>query len=91
MPKRKLRKEDKLLLLRLGRKVRKIIIKERGYKSLDAFSVEFDDIIAKPTIYRICDGDQDLYFLSLIKICEALDISIFELLNGVIKESKKVE
>ena len=88
MTKRKLRKKDRLLLKRLGRRIKRIILKERGYSSLDAFSLECGDVLSKTTLYRICDGVQDPYFLSIMKICEALDVSLIDLLNDVLKEDE---
>ena len=86
MTKRKLRKKDRLLLKRLGRRTKRIILKERGYSSLDAFSLECGDVLSKTTLYRICDGVQDPYFLSIMKICEALNVSFLDLLKDVIRE-----
>ncbi len=57
---RKLKVEDKAFLKKLGKKIEKIILEEKGYTSLDAFALEYHDLVAKPTLYEICAGGRDM-------------------------------
>ena len=78
---RKIRASDKRFLRELGKKIEKMIIEERGYRSLDAFSLEHHDLIAKPTLYQICAGERDMKVTTLIGLAEALDVSLNSLLE----------
>jgi hypothetical protein len=53
----------------------------RGYKSLDAFSLEYHDLIAKPTLYQICDGKRDMKISTLLRLAKALEVDIESLLK----------
>ena len=68
---------------RLGKRVRKIILTEKGYTSLDAFALEFHDLIAKPTLYQLCDGERDLKVSTLRRLAEALGMTFQELIEGL--------
>jgi hypothetical protein len=83
MPTKKLKHTDKQILQRLGKKIEHLILKEKGYRSLDAFSLEFHDEIAKPTLYQICEGKRDMKFSTVLGLSRALDISLSDLLNGI--------
>lgn len=78
---RKLRKSDKSFLKRLGKQIEHKILNENGYSSLDAFSIEFHDLITKPTLYQICKGERDMKISTLRGIAKALDIPITKLLD----------
>lgn len=80
---RALASSDKAFLERLGRKVRKIILTDRGYTSLDAFALEHHDLIAKPTLYQLCDGRRDMKVSTLRGLARALGITIQELLKDL--------
>ena len=82
MPTKKLKKEERKALEALGKRIKAIILDEKGYRSLDEFSLEFHDLIAKPTLYQICDGKRDMKFSTLLSLSRALDVSISVLLNG---------
>ena len=79
----KLTKAEKAFLSRLGTKVRKKIIDEGGYSSLDAFSLEYHDKIAKPTLYQICEGERDMKISTLLRLADALDLTVQELLDRI--------
>lgn len=79
---RKLRADDRAFLKRLGKRIEKIIIEERGYSSLDAFSLEFHELIAKPTLYQVCQGKRDMKVSTLRGLAEALDLSLVELIKS---------
>lgn len=83
MPTKNLRKEDRDFIKKLGKRVEKIILKDRGYKSLDAFSLEYHDEIAKPTLYQLCDGKRDMKFSTLLGLCRALNVDVVDLLKNV--------
>jgi len=76
---RKLKKADKMYITALGQRVKRIILQERRYSSLDAFSLEYHDEIAKGTLYDLCDGKRDLKLSTLLGLCRALDITLDEL------------
>jgi hypothetical protein len=78
---RALDKGEKTKLIKLGERIRDIILIEKGYKSLDAFSLEFSDLIAKPTLYQICDGKRDMKLSTLLRLSKALDISLLEIIS----------
>lgn len=81
MPTRKINKTERELLLRIGEKVKKHILEKEKYKSLDAFSLEWHDLIAKPTLYQICEGKRDMKISTLSRLAKALGISITDLLK----------
>ncbi len=63
--------------------MRKMILEEGGYASLDAFALAHHDEIAKGTLYEICDGSRDMKFSTLRGLCRALGISLQGLIQGV--------
>jgi hypothetical protein len=83
MPTKKLSQKDRTALERLGKKIANIILKDLGYKSLDAFSLEFHDEIAKPTLYQLCEGKRDLKLSTLLGLSRALEVPLSSLLKGV--------
>jgi hypothetical protein len=80
---RRKRPQDKQFLKKLGKRIEGIIIDKRGYSSLDAFSLEFSDLIAKPTLYAICKGERDMKITTLIGLAEALEMSLMDLISGI--------
>ncbi|NJL24997.1 MAG: hypothetical protein HC902_07370 [Calothrix sp. SM1_5_4] len=52
MATRKLSKSTQRALKALGARIETIILESNGYRSLDAFSLEYHDLIAKPTLYQ---------------------------------------
>ena len=83
MATKRLRKSDKQFLADLGERIKKKILKDRGYGSLDAFSLEHHDLIAKPTLYQIADGRRDMKISTLRRLAETLEISLEELIKGL--------
>lgn len=83
MATKRLNRVDRRTLEALGKRIETIILKEKGYKSLDAFSLEFHEEIAKPTLYQLCDGKRDMKLSTLIGLGRALDIPISDLLKGL--------
>jgi len=83
MATKKLRRSDKQFLAAFGGRVRDIILKKRGYGSLDAFSLEHHDLIAKPTLYQIADGKRDMKISTLRRLAETLEISLEDLIKGL--------
>lgn len=81
MATRKLRPDDRVFLKKLGKKIENLICEERGYSSLDAFAIEFHDLIAKPTLYQICQGKRDMKISTLRGLAKALDISLVDLIE----------
>lgn len=67
--------KEKARLKKLGAKIKNLILKEKGYASLDAFSLEYHDLIAKPTLYQICAGERDMKVSTLFRLLEALEVS----------------
>ena len=80
---RKLSKADQQFLKRLGDKVRKMILEERGYASLDAFALAHHDKIAKGTLYELCEGNRDMKISTLRGLSRALGVTIQNLIQGV--------
>ena len=78
---RKLRNDDRRFLKALGAKIRHCILEERKYSSLDAFYLEYHDLIAKPTLYQICEGKRDMKLSTLRGLAKALDMTLTELLD----------
>jgi hypothetical protein len=83
MPTRKLRTSDKVFYERLGERVKRMILRDKGYSSLDAFSLEHHDLIAKPTLYQICEGRRDMKVSTLRCLAEALGTTLHDLIKGV--------
>lgn len=80
---RKLRPGDKAYLRKLGKRIEAIVLKERGYSSLDAFALEHHDLIAKPTLYQICNGKRDMKVSTILGLSKALEISPDILLKDI--------
>lgn len=78
---RKLRSDDKAFLRKLGKKIENIILEEKGYSSLDAFALEYHDLVAKPTLYQICAGERDMKISTLRNLARSLDLPIEQLLK----------
>lgn len=78
---RKKSASDKAYLARLGKYVENLILRERGYSSLDAFALEHHDTIAKATLYQICAGDRDMKVTTLRALAAALEIKASVLLE----------
>jgi len=83
MATRKLKKDDKTFLKKLGKRIEKIIIEDMGYSSLDAFTLEYHDLIAKPTLYQICQGKRDMKVSTLRGLTSALEMSLEDLVSGI--------
>lgn len=82
MTKKNLTKTDQLFLKNLGAKVRDIILQEKGYSSLDAFTLEHHEHVAKGTLYEICDGNRDMKISTLRGLCRALNMTLEDLIEG---------
>lgn len=83
MPSRKIPVKHKRALRQLGRKLKKIILKDRKYSSLDAFYLENHDLIAKPTLYDLCEGRRDMRMSTFFGLCQALEVSPYDLLHDI--------
>lgn len=83
MPTKKLKKAERLVLEELGKRIKKIILVDKDYQSLDAFSLEHHDSIAKPTLYQICDGKRDMKLSTLMGLCRALDVPLEQLVKDL--------
>ncbi len=83
MATKRLNRADRRILEALGKRIETIILKDKGYKSLDAFSLEFYEEIAKPTLYQLCDGKRDMKLSTLIGLSRALDIPMSDLLKDL--------
>ncbi len=83
MPTKRLSAANRQKLKALGKRIETIILKERGYTSLDAFSLEFHDEITKPTLYQLCEGKRDMKISTLFGLSRALEIPANELLRGL--------
>lgn len=77
---RKLKSSEKAYLKRLGKKVSKIILQERGYSSLDAFWLE-NDTVPKGTLYEICNGTRDFKITTFLRLASVLGMKPTELLH----------
>jgi len=73
--------DDRAFLKKLGKKVEKIILEDLGYKSLDAFSLEHHDLIAKPTLYQVCQGKRDMKITTLLGLAKALQKELGDLIK----------
>lgn len=80
---RKLKKSDQVYITALGQRVKRLILQERGYSSLDAFSLEHHDQIAKGTLYDLCDGKRDLKISTILGLCRALGITLEQLIKDL--------
>lgn len=80
---RKKAASDKIFFERLGRRVESLILKDREYKSLDAFALEHHDRITKPTLYQLCAGERDMKVSTLRGLASALGISLEELIRDL--------
>lgn len=89
MGSRRIPQVHKKAMRTLGRKIKKIILKEMRYSSLDAFHLEHHDLIAKPTLYDLCEGRRDMRMSTFFGLCRALGISPLELLKGIGLEPEK--
>lgn len=78
---KKLKSDEKAFLKKLGKRIEKIILKDLGYSSLDAFSLEYSDEIAKPTLYQICQGKRDMKLSTLRGLAQSLDLKLEDLLR----------
>ena len=83
MATRKLRQTDKQFNEKLGKRIGKIILGERGYSSLDAFSLEHHDKLSKPFLYHLVKGKRDAKISSLRRLAEALGVNLEELFRGL--------
>lgn len=83
MPTKRLNSADRRALEKLGKRIEKIILKDRAFKSLDAFSLQFHDEITKPTLYQLCEGKRDMKLSTLLGLSRALEIPASELLKGL--------
>lgn len=83
MATKKLSKEHKIALLALGKRIRFSILTNKSYKSLDAFSLEYHDLITKPTLYQICDGKRDMKLSTLMSLSSALATTVNKLLEDL--------
>lgn len=83
MAKNKPSKQEQLIFTKLGKKLRSIILKDLGYQSLDSFALEHHEIISKPTLYAICDGQRDFQFSTLIRLASALDTNVPDLIKDL--------
>ena len=83
MPKLPLTSSDKKYLKTLGTEIRRIILCELKYSSLDRFALEHHDKITKPTLYAICDGRRDFQFSTISGLSRALNRNPINLLKKV--------
>ena len=83
MSKSTLTKADRKYLKVLGEEIKRIILREKKYPSLDRFALEYHEDITKPTLYAICDGERDFQFSTISGLARALDISPAKLLGKV--------
>jgi len=80
---KRLKRADRQTLEVLGKRIESMILKDRGYKSLDAFALEFHDEITKPTLYQLCAGKRDMKISTMIGLARALDVPVSDLLKGL--------
>jgi DNA-binding Xre family transcriptional regulator len=83
LAKRRIPQQYRRALKQLGKKLKKVILKDRKYSSLDAFHLENHDVIAKPTLYDLCEGRRDMRLSTLFGLCRALEISPYDLLGDI--------
>lgn len=80
---RKLKQSDKEFQIKLGNRVRRLILEEHGYSSLDAFALAHHDVITKPTLYQLCDGGRDMKLSTVRGLADALNLKVSELLKDL--------
>ena len=80
---RKQNSGQKKALKKLGRRIEVIILKDLGYSSLDAFSIEHSDLVTKPTLYQVVYGERDMKFSTIWGLSEALEIKLETLLKDL--------
>ena len=83
MPRSHLTSKDRKFLILLGHEIKRMILQEKQYSSLDRFSLEYSEEITKPTLYDICDGKRDFKFSTIISLSRALEIHPLKLLKKV--------
>ncbi|MBL7664006.1 MAG: hypothetical protein JNM93_02645 [Bacteriovoracaceae bacterium] len=81
MTKTKLTKSEQQFLIKTGENIRKIILEDMGYQSLDSFALEHHDKIAKPTLYAICDGKRDFQISTFLRLAKVLGLSFNDLIK----------
>ena len=81
--KQSVKKFDKRYLKALGIEIKKIILYDLKYPSLDRFALEHHDKITKPTLYAICEGKRDFQFSTISELSRALNINPIALLEKV--------
>ncbi len=74
MSKIHLTKSSEKYLKALGAEIKKIILEEKKYSSLDRFALEHYNNITKPTLYAICEGKRDFQFSTIAGLSKALGI-----------------
>ena len=83
MPKRTITKANQKALQLLSIRVKKMILQDLKYPSLDAFALEHHDNISKKTLYAICNGKRDMQLSTLLGLARALEINLSDLLSGL--------
>lgn len=83
MPRMSLVRSDEKYLRALGAEIRKIILHDLKYSSLDKFALEHHEKITKPTLYAICDGKRDFQFSTISGLSRALNMDPITLLKKV--------
>lgn len=83
MAKKSITDEDQKALNLLSKKVKKTILDELGYSSLDAFALEHHDHISKKTLYGICEASRDMQLSTLLGLARALNMDISDLVDGM--------
>ena len=64
--------KDRKYLKALGVEIKKIILHELEYSSLDRFALEYHENITKPTLYAICNGKRDFQFSTITGRCQSI-------------------
>lgn len=83
MARNELTRSETKFFLDLGEKIKKIILDDLGYQSLDKFALEHHDKVTKPTLYAICDGTRDFQLSTLLRLSKALNTNIQDLINDL--------
>lgn len=83
MSKFQLMTSDRKYLKALGAEIKKIILTDLKYSSLDKFALEHHDQITKPTLYALCEGKRDFQFSTIVSLSRALNIHPINLLRKV--------
>ena len=81
--KQSLKNSDEKYLKALGAEIRRIILYDLKYSSLDRFALKHYNKITKPTLYAICDGKRDFQFSTISGLSQALNINPITLLKKV--------